>query len=267
MPTEKPRTSRGILHFPRNQQLGGLRLFKPSEALAPFVEQFWAVSWVDQPRVVRETVPAPSVNLVFEKGDSGIHGIYNRKFCRTIEGTGRVLGIKFRPGGFRTFFGRSVAELTGRVISPDTLFGGQFVDLESKMIAEPDSQQAFSLIDAALQDLQPEETPQLKLVSAAVELAKTEPLIVHAQQLADYFAISLRSLQRVCRDYVGVGPKWIIQRFRLIEAAERIRNDQSDFEFAKVAVDLGYSDQSHLIRDFKLFVGMTPARYRRSVTH
>jgi len=77
-------------------------------------------------------------------------------------------------------------------------------------------------------------------------------------------AIAARQLQRLFREYVGVTPKWVIQRYRLIEAAERLATGVTE-DFAGLALDLGYADQAHFIRDFKKLVGRPPAGYARSV--
>jgi len=65
-------------------------------------------------------------------------------------------------------------------------------------------------------------------------------------------------------DYVGVSPKWVIQRYRLHEAAERIARGGVE-DFADLALELGYADQAHFIRDFKKLVGRSPAEYARSL--
>ena len=53
----------------------------------------------------------------------------------------------------------------------------------------------------------------------------------------------------------------MIRRFRLYEAAERARHGPVDW--ATLAAELGYSDQSHLTRDFTRALGMPPERYAR----
>jgi AraC-like DNA-binding protein len=74
------------------------------------------------------------------------------------------------------------------------------------------------------------------------------------------FGLSARSLQRLFQRYVGVSPKWVLQRYRLHEAAARLAEGTSG-TWAEVAVELGYCDQSHFIRDFTRAVGMTPVAY------
>lgn len=57
---------------------------------------------------------------------------------------------------------------------------------------------------------------------------------------------------------------WVIQRYRLIEAAERLAAG-TVADFAGLALDLGYADQAHFIRDFKKIVGRAPAGFARSI--
>ncbi len=87
--------------------------------------------------------------------------------------------------------------------------------------------------------------------------------MARVEHLAREFGIGARRLQRLFGDYVGVSPKWILQRYRLHEAAERIAAGGAT-DWAAMALDLGYSDQAHLIRDFKKLVGQPPGEYAKN---
>ena len=67
---------------------------------------------------------------------------------------------------------------------------------------------------------------------------------------------------RALLELVGVGPKWIIRRSRVQEAAERVASG-APVAWAALAQELGYHDQAHLIHDFKAQVGFTPAVYAK----
>jgi AraC-like DNA-binding protein len=86
--------------------------------------------------------------------------------------------------------------------------------------------------------------------------------ITRVEQLVRELGVGARRLQRLFDEYVGVSPKWIIQRYRLHEAAERIAAGCAN-DWATLALDLGYADQAHFIRDFKRLVGLPPAEYAR----
>ena len=64
--------------------------------------------------------------------------------------------------------------------------------------------------------------------------------------------------------YVGIGPKWVIKRYRLHEAIARIQ-DGAPVDWAALAAELGYFDQSHFGRDFRALVGQSPTGYAQSL--
>ena len=97
-------------------------------------------------------------------------------------------------------------------------------------------------------------------VAALVERAEADRTILRARQLADLAGVSDRTLQRWFREYVGVSPKSVVQRHRLLDVAAAAHDDD-DVDWAALAAELGYADQSHLIRHFRAVVGESPARY------
>jgi AraC-like DNA-binding protein len=87
----------------------------------------------------------------------------------------------------------------------------------------------------------------------------SDPDITRVEHLCALAGCSARTLQRLFREYVGVTPKWVLQRIRLHEAAERMVEGEGDW--ASLALDLGYFDQAHFIKAFKAVVGRSPAEY------
>lgn len=84
--------------------------------------------------------------------------------------------------------------------------------------------------------------------------------ITRVDQVAQGFAVTPRSLQRLFHEYIGAGPKWLIRRFRLHDSADRLARDR-DVDLARMAAELGWSDQAHFARDFKALVGQPPSAY------
>ncbi len=76
--------------------------------------------------------------------------------------------------------------------------------------------------------------------------------------------MNTRALQRLFSRYVGVSPKWMIKRYRLHEAIERVAAGRA-VNWSRLALDLGYFDQTHFIKDFKALVGRTPADYEKTI--
>lgn len=74
----------------------------------------------------------------------------------------------------------------------------------------------------------------------------------------------MRTLQRLFAEYIGVGPKWVIQRLRILDAA-RAAHAGRPADWSALSNDLGFSDQSHLTRAFTSVVGTPPRTYERSL--
>ena len=102
------------------------------------------------------------------------------------------------------------------------------------------------------------------LVNAIVDAVEGDPELLRVDQLAAHFAVTERSLQRMMARRLGLTPRWLVQRRRLREAADRLRRGETDL--AGLAAYLGYADQAHLSRDFKAVTGETPATFRATAT-
>ena len=255
---------RGVLNHRGEEPMVGHGRYWPSADLAPFVEHYWTVEWdVPEPRLV-ETLPHPSVHLVLERDQAQISGLTTQRFTRVLEGRGRVFSVKFRPGGFKPFLNEPVAGLTDRVVQAVTVFGEHAADLAQRVLSRPEPEAAVRLLEAFLGERRPKPDPQSELAGRIVAHIAAERRITRVEQVAEHFDLNLRRLQRLFNDYVGVGPKWVIQRYRLHEAAERLAAEPQ-VDCAGLALELGYADQAHFIRDFKQLVGRTPAEYIRDL--
>jgi AraC-like DNA-binding protein len=104
-------------------------------------------------------------------------------------------------------------------------------------------------------------TDEARLANAMADVIDGESEVLRLEDVADRLHVTPRTLQRLAVRYVGVPPAAMIRRRRLQEAAERVRVDpQADL--AVIAASLGYTDQSHLTRDFHAVLGFTPGAYR-----
>ncbi|WP_344834697.1 helix-turn-helix domain-containing protein [Actinocorallia longicatena] len=234
-----------------------------SPDLAGHVERHWMTSW-NLPGGQRRPVtllPHPCVNLVYEGGALIAFGVGRELFTYACEGTGRAFGVKFRPGGFQPYLGRPMTELTDGGIPLSALWG----EIDAGLFAHDLSRarRLDDLVEAAefhLRRHPPRPDPQIDHVGEIIQVMLHDRTVQRVEDVAERFSLSPRSLQRLFGKYVGVTPKWVLQRYRLHEAAARLAAEHTR-PWAEVAVELGYFDQSHFIRDFTRAVGMTPAAY------
>ncbi|MGP3912579.1 AraC family transcriptional regulator [Nonomuraea sp. 10N515B] len=244
----------------------GLRAFDyvrqaPSPEISAYVEHFWVVTWTDLAEPYEQRIVShPTVNLTITEDFHQVAGVIKGGFSYTMRGSGRALGTRFRPGGFRPFLGGPVSELTGRFTEIGEMYGAAGATLVEQVVAEPDARAAIAHVETFLLSLGPEQDPLTDEVAALVAMAENDVSMTRVDELAARSGRSVRSLQRLFREYVGIGPKWVIRRFRLHEAAERV---YQGLDLATLAAELGYTDQAHLTRDFTAAVGMPPAAYAR----
>jgi AraC-like DNA-binding protein len=142
------------------------------------------------------------------------------------------------------------------------IFGPQADGLGIRSTGRVDDREAIAIIESFLRGRHPLHDDGMKRAGRIATRIAEDRSLTRLDQLVGEFDTSARQLQRLFREYVGVSPKWVIQRYRLLEAAERVAGG-AVANWTNLALDLGYADQAHFIRDFKRLVGRSPAEYAR----
>ncbi len=255
-------TEPGILHPGRSRQQFDYRRHVPDVRLAPFVENFWTIIWKlpAGEEFTASVLPYPSVNLTVTNTEADVTGLTRTRYDRHLVGDGYVVGARFRPGGFRPFLGSSVKALTDTHRPIADMLGRDTTALAHAVAATGDRAERVALLtDFLLVDL-PDRDPIADSLADLVAEIAARPEIKRVSQVANLAGMSVRTLQRLFDEYVGAGPKWAIIRCRLQDAAVRAaQGDPPDW--AVLAADLGFADQSHLTRAFTRTIGVPPAEY------
>ncbi len=258
--------ARGILRPEAVGRQFELQRLAPPADLEPLIEHHWLVSWnLPGAQDYRsEVLPHPSVHLVFEPTGAAVYGVSRSRYVRRLSGTGWALGTKFHPGGFRPYTDESVSALTDRVLELEQLFGADGARLERQCLAIERPADALGHVQSFLRARLPADAddPERRLVRRLTDSIATAPPGARVAEIAAHHDVSVRTVQRLFSEYVGVGPKWVLQRYRLHEALAQLHTGP-DTDWASVALGLGYYDQAHFIRDFRALVGRTPAQYAR----
>ncbi len=257
-PQPKLDKPRGPLVRPFGTHTGRI---SPSGELAAFVEHYWWVRWELEAPEVAEVLSYPSIHVTFEGRDARILGVVRGKFARRLEGRGEVFAVKFRPGMFRPWYGAPVIRLTNRSEPLHAEFDVSASTLLDEVFASDDEIVRAKALEARLRAALPARDADAELARDLVERVQREPALSSVARLCEVSGLTPRAVQRLFRDYVGVGPKWVVRRFRLQEAAELL--ETTDESIAAIAARLGYFDQAHFVRDFKAVVGKAPSAYAR----
>ncbi len=264
----KPKTEqpKGLLDRKHSQSKFELARYDPTDPhIAAVVSHYWLVSWdlTDQEPYVSETLPYPSIHLVFQRGLSGVFGVPRGRFLRRLEGKDESFGVSFRPGGFYALVQTPAWRFSDRRTPVEEVFGQPGLALEKAILDTSNHVERIRLAEVFLRQRQPKPDETVDFVNRVIDRIAVERSITRVEDVAGEVGFSRRQLERLFSRYVGASPKWVIQRYRLFEAAERLASDPH-LDTGRLAYDLGYFDQAHFIKDFKAMVGRPPADYARA---
>lgn len=264
---EKPSSSiapsRGLLHERVSLAHFDLVRVAPSPALTEFVENYWIILWDRQsePPYLQQNLPHPSQHLVIDpKGQSGLFGIQTGTFTYELSGSGRIFGTKFWPGAFRAFTEQSASDFTGTFAAIGSIFDRDDADLETRFESVNDPLDMAVDIEALLLARAPTLPEKAKDARQLVALIAAQPEINRTDVLAKLTGNSTRTLQRLFETHIGVSPKWVIDRYRMLEAVDALNNG-GDENLTELALRLGYFDQAHFTKTFTALTGNPPSFY------
>lgn len=242
-----------------------VRAFEPAADMAACVSHYWVMRWrlpYDVSYRPVEVLPTPMVHAFVTAEGAFVHGITDGALSYDTAGVGAMAGIAFKPGGFAPYWGKPMRQLRGGHIDLSTVFPDVGTRLYSELLHEPEEQIADAL-DGLLRSRPVQPSLQhLQLIADAVDAIMREDGPTTVRALAAELFRSERSLQATFAEHVGVGPKWLLKRQRLLKAIGTTAGTARP-DWADLAADTGYSSQTHLLNDFKHVVGVTPTVYLR----
>jgi AraC-like DNA-binding protein len=271
--TEATASTAGILRPEAFARHVDLRRLPPAPDLAPWVENHWLLRW-DLPEGVRhpsQVLPHPTCNLTVERGVRRLDapptavlvtGPITRRFDVETSGSGWVWGVRFRPGGLPALAGLDASGLAQRTVAAADVLPAAVVDALDALHdtgAAVEADQAR--VEAALRPLVTDPQPDHQLVLALIAEMLADRTLVRVAQVTERHGLSARRLQRLFARYIGVGPKWVLARYRMHDVVAAL-DAGYDGPLADLAAEHGWYDQAHFTRDFTALVGVTPARYR-----
>jgi AraC-like DNA-binding protein len=242
-----------------------LATYPPAAPLAIFVDYYWIVEWNMGERApeVQRVLPYPNAHLVFDRGQSAIHGVVRGAFERKVAGVGRVLGVRFKPGGLRPFIDHPVSRLADHTMPFDDVLRVRAIEAEQRVLDGAGDADMVGAAEAMLLAVLPAPDARALVAAQAVHAAAAADGPTSVAALCAQTGIEERALQRLFSNYVGVSPKWVIQRYRLQEASWRLARP-GPVDLADLATGLGFFDQAHFTRDFTKLVGTSPLEYWKS---
>jgi AraC-like DNA-binding protein len=171
-----------------------------------------------------------------------------------------TMAIRFRPGGAYPFFPGPLSALTDRAIGLDQLWGRAGAEQLFAQLAGAVGDSARIALATRLLANRVSSSVADTLTAAAVRALVASGGRVSIDAVAARSGVTMRHLQRQFADRVGVGPKMLARILRFQRTLlQRGDLDPRRRDWVRIAMDCGYTDQSHLIHDYSAFAGATPA--------
>jgi AraC-like DNA-binding protein len=185
-------------------------------------------------------------------------GMLTAPFVVQPSGDAETMGIRFRPGCAYLFFPQPLDALTNRVVDLDDMWGTAARDLWEQLADAPDDSAHVDRMSSALLARLARATSDPVTASAVSDLVRSAGR-ASISLIAARIGVTPRHLQRRFGQRIGVPPKLLARILRFQNTLrQRAPAPDGRTDWVRVAVHCGYSDQSHLIRDYAAFAGETP---------
>jgi AraC-like DNA-binding protein len=251
--------------------------FAPTERLAPFVRAFTVVEADEE--TTRLLIPDGGIVLGFRyRGhatllnggpptllpDATLAGLHHTaRRMRTSAGGGIVLAT-FHEAGAARFFPEPLHELFGRTAALDDLVPLAEIERVSSLVASATGHaERLAIVEQFLLGRRGTQGPD-PIVAVAARAIRRAGGSIRIGALAAELGIGLDRLEKRFRRAVGATPKQLASTIRLRHLVDSYRPGKS---LARLAMEAGYFDQSHFIRDFRSVTGESPQDFFRADDH
>ena len=251
----------------------------PAAPLSEFVELLWLYEGYQQPHKKERLLPDGSMELVINLNEdltrvydphatenfqtlsgSVVVGAHSEFFVIDTAEQYSVAGVHFKPGGAFPFFDPPASELHNALVSLDDLWGGLAGQLRERLLEAGTPQAKFRVLEQALLAQAGWRLERHPVVAFALHEFHGLP---HTRTIGDVtgqIGLSAKRFIQLFSGEVGLTPK-LFCRVRRFQRVLRLIGTGRPVEWAAVAVDCGYFDQAHFIRDFRAFSGINPSTY------
>jgi AraC-like DNA-binding protein len=254
---------------------------KPTVLLADFVDNFWLYEGYEAEHADERILPTGTIELVINLRENELRiydaeppnhcsrfsgaivsGAYGKGFISDSEEEAFIIGAHFKPGGAFPFLGVPADELADTHVDLEMLWGSSAVLFRERLCEASTAAERFHLLEDTLIGHLFCPMEHHYAVSTALESFGRQ-IDVTVRDIARNVGLSQRRFIQVFKEEVGATPKLFsrVQRFQRARAIIHRQVEAADW--TGIAVECGYFDQSHLIREFQEFSGLSPAAYVR----
>lgn len=250
---------------------------QPPPHLQDYVRYYWALESSGEPdeQIHFVTIADGSPGIVFQQleGASFQEGrqlspVYmygqSTRYTRIISPASfRTIGVYFYPHALKSIFGLDSNELTDDCLDLDLLLNGK--RLMERLESTSDVEVKANILSECLweQICRNDHTLQAATRYALQRIIQSQGN-VSMKDLRQELQVSERTLERRFQEGIGLSPMLFGRICRFQASLNQLRAQSYD-KLSDIAFEQEYADQSHFIRNFKEFTGLTPFQFRKSI--
>jgi len=248
----------------------------PPDALAPVLHRLWTFEDERGGDAPQRIVPDGRCELIVHVGEpyrevgasaTQPRVVFAGQLTRPLwlEATGpcSVIGARFRPAAARAFVGGSMRRTTDRRVALEEIVPGLARGLAESLACMDPAQRVPALARWIGERVERARIVDDLAVTSAADLIEARGGRVDVADLVAGARLGRRQFERRFGDQVGIGPALLATVLRLRRVFDVIEHG-GPRPWTDAALEAGYFDQSHLIRDFRRFVGCTPTEFAAS---
>lgn len=236
-------------------------------AAASFLRDTFACTWIHRtpemgvPPIV--VTPDGTIDLQWMDGTFRVAGPDRDPQIEIVPAGTVVIGFRFRPAAAARWLGVPASEIVGRRLALDELWGSRAQRLSERVRNREDITELIGSLEAAIARCAPDQMRIDAAMRAAYELVETGPPpgVPLVPWLGRALAMSERTLRRRFDGSFGYGPKTLDRILRYQRFLDLARASKGSA--AVLALEAGYSDQAHLVRESRRLTGNTPRELER----
>jgi AraC-like DNA-binding protein len=234
----------------------------PASPLRSYVDSLWYYEGFETTSQTERVLPNGRFQIVIDltTGAGMIGGLRSTYIEIQPAKIHAVMGVSFQPGGAHGFFDVPASDFYNELVALDDAWPAEGLrELRDRLHTAIEPRARLEILEAMLLRSLRRGTLHPATWFALQELHRA-PHIQTVSALSTGAGLSRRRFSQLFRDQVGMTPKLYcrLTRFRRVLRAIRMGRD---VDWAGLALAGGYSDQAHLIHEFRAFSGMAPGSY------
>ena len=249
----------------------------PSPALRPYIKLYWEMDGIleGDTEHIQRIVPTGLADMTFYFDDvpqdiirketamsrSVINGQQTSFFDLKVRGHISLFSVTFTPQGTRQFFNIPISEIYNMCLPLKMLAGKTADEIEEQLFHAPNMSSRIEVVEKFLfKKLLQSRKYEFRRMDYTIRTISASRGICRLTDLSGNACLSRKQFERSFSEHIGITPKQFLRVIRFQNSLS-LKSKSPGSSITRIAHESGYSDQSHMVREFKRISGLTPRKY------